>query len=136
MTFLGALRWRRVTRDYARRLPNLLARDYGTSREYTPRQVSRTIERYKLNRDYSCYAIAMFSDRAAFDQYHHGLGENCNFDMMCGEVAVAHFNGNVHFTVSDILAAFPDHAYASGTGDGQGAVDGHTHGHGDIGHGH
>jgi hypothetical protein len=136
MTFLEALRKRRATRDYARKLPSLLARDYGASRAYTPSQVSRTIERYGLNSDYSCYAISMFSGRMDFDQYHHGLGENCDYDLMRAEVAAAHFNGDVHFTIPDILAAFPDNGDASGVGDGLGAADGHTHGHGDNGHGH
>jgi hypothetical protein len=69
MTLLGKyLRFfgkRRVIRSYARQLPRLLARDYGFSRSYTARQVRRTVERSGLNVHYSCYAIAMFSDRDA-----------------------------------------------------------------------
>jgi len=133
MAFLEALRKRRVTRDYARRLPKLLAKDYGFALSYSPRQVRSTIERYGLNSDYSCYAISMFSDRVAFEQYHNGLGENCAYDTMRAEVAAAHFNGNAHFTMSDMLDAFPGNA--DGTGDSHGTADGHSHGTGGSLHG-
>jgi hypothetical protein len=136
MAFLRALRKRWVTRDYARKLPNLLARDYGFSQSYSPRQVRSTIERYGLNSDYSCYAISMFSDRAAFDQYHRDLGEHCNYDAMRAEVAAAHFNGNSHFTMSDMLEAFSDSAHIAGAGDSHGVADGHSHGAGGSGNGH
>src|SRR5581483_10888155 len=102
MAFLEAFRRRRATRDYARKLPNLLARDYGAAREYTPRQVRKTIERYGLNGDYSCYAIAMFSGRTDFDQFHRSLGESCDYDTMRADVAVAHFDGNLDFTIADM----------------------------------
>lgn len=134
MTFLKALRMRRVTRDYARKLPKLLGQDYGFSRSYSPRQVTSTIERYGLNSDYSCYAILMFSDRAAFEQYHQASGENCNYDAMRAEVAAAHFHGNAHFAMSDILEAFSDSTHS--TGDSHGAADGHAHGACDSGHDH
>jgi hypothetical protein len=136
MNFLTALRKRRVTRDYARKLPRLLAKDYGFSQSYSPRQVRSTIERYRLNGDYSCYAISMFSDRPAFEQYHRELGEHCNYDEMRAEVAAAHFNGNSHFTMSHIVEAFPDSTHIGGGGGSHGVAEGHSHGGADSGHGH
>ncbi len=37
------VRKRRAIRSYARRLPRLLAKDYGASKTYTPQQVRKTI---------------------------------------------------------------------------------------------
>jgi len=132
--FLEAWRKRRATRDYAQRLPTLLAKDYGASRSYTAMQVKKTIDRYKLNSDYSCYGISMFCERAEFDQYHHALGEACTYDAMRAEIATTHLNGNVDFTISDIVQIFSDSS--SDAGSGHGVVGGHAHAGDGFGHSH
>jgi Family of unknown function (DUF6559) len=43
--YFEAFRKRRAIRSYARRLPRLLAKDYGYSQTYTPQQVRKTIAR-------------------------------------------------------------------------------------------
>jgi len=81
-----------------------------------------------LNAIYSCYAIAMFSNREAFDQFHEVNGEHCNYDVMRGEIAVEYFGGNSGFGFSDMISAFPesnsghDHgsSHDGGSGDGHG----------------
>jgi hypothetical protein len=124
MNYLTAIRKRWATGTYARRLPGLLLRDYGFSSFYTPMQIRRTIERYRLNSDYSCYAISMFSDRTGFDQYHLSIGENCDYDTMRSEIATTLFHGNLNFTVSEIMEA---HAGAGHhAGDGHSGADGHS----------
>jgi hypothetical protein len=119
------LRKRRALRDYARRLPALLRRDYGPAPSYSPAQIRRTIDRYGLDTAYSCFALSGFSDQAQFDAYHSGTGENCDYHAMRGE--------------------FHDHASSSGTffGDIWSAltgtpVEGAHHGATsfEIGHGH
>jgi hypothetical protein len=105
MGFLKRLLKRRAIGDYARRLPRLLARDYGASRTYTPAQVRSTIERGGLDPSYSCYGIAMFSSRESFDNFHAVNGEQCNYDDMRSEIATDHFGGNIDFSFSDILSA-------------------------------
>lgn len=130
MVFLEKWRKRRAILDYARNLPKLLARDYGHSLSYFPRQVRSTIERYGLSGDYSCYAISMFSDRAAFEQYHVGIGEVCDYNSMRTEVAEAHFNGNIHFMVTDIMQVFSDGGHSTWTSDHHGAVNGYFDGGG------
>jgi len=134
MTSLGSyLRFfgkRRAIRSYTRQLPRLLVRDYGFSRSYTPLQVRRTVERSGLSVAYSCYAIAMFSDRDGFDHFHHAMGEHCDYAVMRAEIAGWQFHGNVAFTTTDIFALCsgagvdPGH---SGSHDGGGG-DGHGHG--------
>jgi hypothetical protein len=132
--FLEAWRKRRATRDYARRLPKLLAKDYGASQSYTPVQVKRTIDRYNMNSEYSCYGLSMFCDREEFDQYHHTLGESCNYDGMRAEIAATHFDGNVDFTMSDIVQVFSDSSDDAGSG--HGVAGGHAHGGDGFGHSH
>ena len=103
--FLRSLRKRRAIRNYARRLPRLLARDYGFSRSYSARQVRRTIEHSGLDAGFSCYGVAMFSDRDEFNQFHHEIGETCDYDAMRAEIADSHFQGNADFTISDVFAS-------------------------------
>jgi len=127
MRFFETLTKRRAIRHYARSLPRLLAKDYGHSKTYTPAQVRSTIERSGLNTIYSCYAIAMFSTRESFDQFHEANGEPCNYDAMRGEIAIDHFGGNSDFDFSDIITAFSesDAGHDHGGHDGGGG-DGHS----------
>jgi len=136
MRFVKALRKRWVTRDYARKLPKMLAKDYGFSRSYTPGQVKSTIERYGLNNHYSGYAISMFSDRPACEHYYRGLGETWNYDAVRAEVAAVLFDGNPHFTLLDIIEAFPNSDPIASVGEGHGATGGHSHDSGSGFHGH
>jgi hypothetical protein len=139
--FFGALlrarRKRRAIRDYVRYLPRLLARSYGVSPTYTPGQIKSAINRSGLDADYSCYALAMYSGRDNFDQYHGSTGEDCDYDAMREEVAHQHFHGHADFTIRDAADLSSNDAGA--------AADALTHGGGhtggfeasaDSGHGH
>jgi hypothetical protein len=127
MRLLENIRKRRAIQRYAQKLPRLLAKDYGRRTQYTPPQIKSTVDRYNMNAIYSCYAIAMFSNRDAFDQFHEASGEQCNYDAMRGEIATEYFGGNSGFGISDILTVFPE------------GESGHDHGNshdGGSGHGH
>ena len=80
-----------------------------------------------MNTDYSCYGVAMFSDRENFNEYHREMGEYCDYNVMRGEIASLYSLGNSDFTISDISASFSDSGSHSGDG-------GHGHG-GDSGGG-
>jgi hypothetical protein len=108
MQFFERIRKRKAIGGYVRKLPRLLAKDYGRRMQYTPAQVRSTIERYHLNGIYSCYAIAMFSARDAFDQFHEANGEHCSYDAMRGEIAGDYFGGNADFGFSDTIATLSD----------------------------
>ncbi|HXY58428.1 MAG TPA: DUF6559 family protein [Methylocystis sp.] len=97
MGFLTRFRKRWAIRSYARRLPRLLAADYGRSKRYTPPQVKATIERSGLNSDYFGYAVAMFSDRDGFEHFHAELGENRSFDEARAELLSFCYPGEDHF---------------------------------------
>ncbi len=128
MGFFERFKKRRAIRSYARLLPKFLARDYGRSKAYTPAQVKSSIERHGLNTEYSCYGIAMFSDREGFDQFHATFGELCNYDEMRAEVAHDHFGGNADFSVNDI-------ASVSHWDDGDNSHDSGSHHSSDFGGG-
>jgi hypothetical protein len=104
MGFFERFKKRLAIKSYARLLPRLLAKDYGRSKSYTPAQVRSSIERHGLNTEYSCYGIAMFSDREGFDQFHAASGELCNYDEMRGEISNDHFGGNVDFSEHDVAS--------------------------------
>ncbi|MDH5447164.1 MAG: hypothetical protein OEY52_16565 [Gammaproteobacteria bacterium] len=129
MELIANFKRNRAIKSYIKKLPSLLAKDYGKSKTYTPKQVKRTIERSGLSVTDACYGIAMFSSREAFDQYHQETGESCNYDSMRCEIADKHFGGNSEFEISDIASAsssygggFDDGGFAdAGGGDGGGS---------------
>jgi len=99
----------RAIKSYIKKLPSLLAKDYGKSKTYTPKQIKKTIERSRLSVTDACFGIAMFSGREAFDQYHQEIGESCDYDGMRSEIADKHFNGNGDFEVTDIASISSDY---------------------------
>jgi len=126
MELIANFQRNRSIKSYIKKLPSLLAKDYGNSKTYTPKQVKRTIERSGLSVGDACYGIAMFSSREAFDQYHHEIGESCDYDAMRSEIAEQHFHGNAAFEVSDIASVSSDYGggFDAGGFDGGGADGG------------
>ncbi len=100
----------RAIKSYLKKLPRLLAKDYGRSKIYTPMQVKKTIERSKLNTRYVCYGISIFSGREAFDLYHQEIGESCSYDGMRSVIAEKYFDGNSEFGISDVISASSDYS--------------------------
>ncbi len=82
----------------------MLSKRYGYVQSYTAQQVRKTVETAGLNVEFSCFAVAMFSSRESFDQFHRDLGETCDYDLMRAHIADKHFNGFADFTVSDVFA--------------------------------
>ena len=91
---LKAVAKNRAIRAYSKKLPKLLAKDYGRSEKYTPRQVLRTAERNNLSTIYICYAFAMYCERRLFDEYHRERGEDCSYDEMRDEIAEKQLGAN------------------------------------------
>ena len=116
MKFIAKFRRNHAIKSYIKRLPRLLAKDYGKSKTYSPKQVKRSIERSGLSVTHACYAIAMFSGREAFDQYHHEVGEFCNYEAMRCEIADKHFSGNSDFEITDLASVSA--SYGGGIADG------------------
>jgi hypothetical protein len=119
---------RRAIKAYVKKLPGLLVKDYGRLSHYTPLQVRRTIERAGLDAAYACYAIAMFSAREDFAQFHSDGGESCDYDAMRGEVAQGHFAGDAGFTMADVGNVFGEQVSDATHGGSHDAGGGHGHG--------
>lgn len=128
MELIRSFKRNRAIKSYIKKLPGLLAKDYGKAKTYTPKQVKKTIERSGLSVSNACFGIAMFSGKTAFDQYHQEIGEPCNYDGMRCEIADKHFNGNSDFEISDVVSVSSDFGggydaggFDSGGGDGGGS---------------
>lgn len=124
MGFIERLRRKRAIKAYIKELPGLLARDYGRSDRYTPRQVQRTLERNRLSKTYAPFAVASFCGRDEFYLHREEFADgSADYDAMRQEIADRHFAGNADFdapaieTVSADLGGGVD---GSGPGDGGG----------------
>ena len=95
---IRAYRKRRTIKSYLTRLGPLLAKRYGKSALYTPKQVEDTARAAGLPTDDLCYALSVYCNQEAFNLYHVDLGEYCDYWQMRAEVAEHHFHGNVAFT--------------------------------------
>jgi hypothetical protein len=128
LKFIRRLKKNRAIKSHVKRLPGLLAKDYGHSTHYKPLQIRRTIERAGLDPIYSCYAIAMFSGREDFNQFHIDMGETCDYDAMRGEVAHNHFSDDVNFDAGDIVNIYSEHGSDASHQSSDNSGSGHGHG--------
>jgi hypothetical protein len=135
MKLLEAIRKRWTIRSHARRLPKMLRDDNGFSQTCNPHQIKATIERNRFNLDHASNAISMFSDWEGFAQHQDDTGKSYKYEAMRNEVTARYFNGDVNFTVSNVMHAFPDGACDVSGGGWHGGADAQG-GHGDSGSGH
>jgi len=56
--FFRGVRFRRAAREYARRLPAQLRKDYGAGELYTPQQIRMSAARAKLPEAYVAFGFA------------------------------------------------------------------------------
>ncbi|GAA5442269.1 hypothetical protein Misp06_00443 [Microbulbifer sp. NBRC 101763] len=104
-------RKKRVLKSYLEKLPLLLRKDYGGVGPYTVGQVTNTVERYGLNREYVAYACAIFMVKEHFVvAYQHEPG--IAYEDLKQEVADKFFFGNANFSTVDRGYA----AFDSGSG--------------------
>lgn len=116
MDLISNFRKKRAIKSYIKKLPRLLAKDYGSSKSYTPMQVKKTIERNRLPVIYSGYALAIFSNQDAYNQFYQDIGETCDYDAMRCEVADKHFSGNSNFEMSDVISTSSSYGGFDGGG--------------------
>jgi hypothetical protein len=81
----------RAIRLYARRLGRLLQATYGKQENYTPTQVKKTMTEWGYRTDYDCFGLAMYCDFDDFSEYHHSIGESCNYERMRSEISYCLF---------------------------------------------
>jgi uncharacterized membrane protein YgcG len=93
----------RSIRMYAGKLGPELQAKYGKQKTYTPQQVKTTMRARGYSTGDDCYGMAMYCDRAEFDDYHRSIGEVCNYTMMRGEVSQCLFDSEVEFNTDTIF---------------------------------
>jgi hypothetical protein len=92
---------KKILNDYLNKLPTLLQKDYGFSQSYTPMQVIKTIDRYKLNDKYVNEAVAMFCSRDDHKLYAYERGFDA--DTGLSELGILMFNGNTNYDSAELL---------------------------------
>ena len=75
-----------IKRAYAERLPPILARKHGRKKHYSRGEILDAIGHAALPMDYSCWGMAMFEAREAFESFHRAAGETCNYLAMHTEM--------------------------------------------------
>ncbi len=107
--FFTRFKKRRAIKSYRQTLPHLLAKDFGKTSTYSPEQVRQTIERHRLNTDYTCYGIALYCTHHEFDRYHRETGEQCDYHTICSAL-----NSDYPQDITD--SAFTDYSSSTDTG--------------------
>jgi hypothetical protein len=102
MGLFERFRARRAIKAYARRLPQLLHKDYGGADAYTPAQVQKTIERHGLDSTHTSLAIARFCDRESFAAIQLQIGENRSYEEVRDQMA-PYFRRDASFALSRFL---------------------------------
>ncbi len=107
---LRSYRKRRTIKAYLTRIGPMLAKRYGKSERYTPKQVEAAAWEAGLPMADLCCALSVYCNQDALDAYHTALGEDCNYWQMRAEVAEHCFHGNVAFTPHDVAEVAAPHS--------------------------
>lgn len=105
MGFFSNFKKNRAIKSYINKLPTLLLKNYGKSQKYTPEQIRETIENHGLNLIHLGYAMAMFSNRDAFNAYVHKYNLKWKYNHFKKEVADRYFCGRTNFEIRVTKAA-------------------------------
>ena len=105
---------RRAFEDYVLKLGPALIKCYGSSDQYTVKQVETTVRDLKLNPDFIRYAIALYrfeESKNTLNLYSIGQSE---LDCLRSEIAHSLFSGNLKFTASDVIAVGKSKGWSGG----------------------
>lgn len=80
MNWLERYRMRRAARAMARKLPPVMAREWGRSDYYTAQQVRRALQVTGLPGAYDFLALAAFLDRQAYEAVSSANGARHDYD--------------------------------------------------------
>ena len=70
-----------------------LVRHHGKKPYYTVKEVQEGVQRRGYAVDWSCWALCLYTSPADFNEYHHSLGEDCDYASMKGEMVSAMTEG-------------------------------------------
>ena len=77
---------------FAKKLGADLVKHRGKKRFYSIAEVHASLRRLQWL-DLDCWGFALYSSRHDFDQHHRGIGEQCDYDSMRGEMIDALADG-------------------------------------------
>jgi len=76
---------------YGKEVGEILIKNYGKKKYYTPAQVKKASEQSKY--DWHCWAMCLYTSPTDFDLYHKSIGETCNYAEMKSEMVAAMTDG-------------------------------------------
>jgi hypothetical protein len=77
---------------FAKKLGADLVKHRGKKKFYSIAEVHASLRRLQWL-DLDCWGFALYSSRHDFDQHHRGIGEQCDYDSMRGEMIDALADG-------------------------------------------
>ncbi len=110
---------KKAINSYLTSLPKLMTKDYGKSLEYSPMQVIKSIERYKLNAKYQIYAVALYTEQEDFIQYCESNQLTFDYKLIRDELSRMYFDG-FDFSSTDVAkysVSFSGFKYVDPSGD-------------------
>ncbi len=78
---------------YGKSVGEILARNCGKKKYYTPEQVKAASSQSKYNIDWHCWAMCLYTSPADFNFYHDSIGETCDYSAMKAEMTSALTDG-------------------------------------------
>jgi len=116
--FSAWLRGRAIVqyRDILRRL---LSNDYGGSEFYLPAQVIASLNRHRLNKTHSLYAVAMFCTEESYAEYQSDISSDIDYLEARSIIGHVIFDGVSNFKQTDLSTSSP---VAAGPNDSVGGI--------------
>jgi hypothetical protein len=78
---------------YAKEVGEILVRNYGKKKFYSPEQVTKASSQSRYDIDWHCWAMCLFTSPFDFDTYHQSIGEACDYAAMKAEMTSALTDG-------------------------------------------
>lgn len=78
---------------YGKEVGEILVKEYGKNKYYTPEQVKKASSRSKYDIDWHCWAMCIYTSPSDFNAYHQSIGESCDYGEMKAEMASALTDG-------------------------------------------
>ncbi|MEM1189734.1 MAG: DUF6559 family protein [Pseudomonadota bacterium] len=103
MKFLRRHRLSKALDNFVMKLGPALTRRYGTREQYTVLQVSKTIQALKLSERHTAYAIAIFRHEESKNTISLFDMDQPFLNLLRKEIGDRYFDGNPHYSVSDVL---------------------------------
>lgn len=86
-----------------RKFPYHIGKENGAADNYSIEQIDTIINNYRFNKQYRCYAYAMFLSKQDYNTVCEKRGITTSYDDCRCELANIYFDGNTHFHFVDLI---------------------------------